>query len=129
MATITSLDDFQTWQKSREVNKLVAIAINKPEFQSNLKLKNQIVNSSLSVMANLAEGFGRQGNAEFIQFLSIAKASSAELRSHIHGACEFKLISMEKGNEIISMANEVEAMSASLIKKLKSSKIKGWKYK
>ena len=129
MATIKSLDDFQTWQKSKEVNKLVAAVVNKPVFQSNLKLKNQIISSSMSVMANLAEGFGRQGNAEFIQFLSIAKASSAELRSHIQGACDFELICKEKGSEIISMANEVEAMSATLIKKIKNSKLKGLKYK
>jgi len=55
MATIKSLDDFQTWQKSKEVNKLVAAVVNKPVFQSNLKLKNQIISSSMSVMANLAE--------------------------------------------------------------------------
>lgn len=121
MASIKSLDDFQTWQKSKEVNKLVASAVNCPEFQNYLKLKNQIINSSMSVMANLAEGFGRQGNAEFIQFISIAIASSAELRSHIQGACDFSLINKEKGDEIISKANEVEAMAFTLMKKIKSS--------
>ena len=129
MATIRSLDDFQTWQKSRIVNKLVASVVNKPEFQNNLKLKNQVINSSMSVMANLAEGLGRQGNAEFIQFLSIAKASSAELRSHIQCACDFGLITDEKGSEINSLANEVEAMIATLMRKIKNSKFKGLKFK
>jgi four helix bundle protein len=129
MASIKSLDDFQTWQKSKEVNKLVAAAVNCPEFQNYLKLKNQIINSSMSVMANLAEGFGRQGNAEFIQFISIAIASSAELRSHIQGACDFSLINKEKGDEIISKANEVEARAFTLMKKIKSSSYRGLKYK
>lgn len=69
----------KVWQRAREVNKLVYQLSNKREFSKDVGLQNQMRRASISVISNIAEGFERNGNKEFGQFLSIAKASAGEM--------------------------------------------------
>jgi four helix bundle protein len=86
MATIKRFEDILSWQKARELNKFIGDIIDKGKFKRSYKLIDQIEGSSGSIMDNIAEGFERGGNKEFIQFLYISKGSCGEFRSQLYRA-------------------------------------------
>jgi four helix bundle protein len=128
MATILNLDDFQTWQKARILNSKISELILIKKFDDYPRIKNQIITASFSIVSNLAEGLGRQGNREFIQFLSIAKASATELRSHLITVQDFIPIQQDKFKEILDLITSIEKMSGKLIQFLKKTDRKGAKF-
>ena len=81
MATIKKFEDIIAWQKARELNKILGVYIDKGKFRQSYKFINQIEGFAGSVMDNIAEGFERSGNREFLQFLYIAKGSCGEFKS------------------------------------------------
>lgn len=74
MASVKRFEDLEIWQLSRALCKDIYDVIESTNLKNNFKLCNQIDSSSGSVMDNIAEGFERNGNREFIQFLSISKS-------------------------------------------------------
>lgn len=76
MGTISRFEDLDIWKKAREFSKLVFGLTLKNGFEKDFSLRNQINASSGSIADNIAEGFEREGNKEFINFLSIAKGSA-----------------------------------------------------
>ncbi len=93
---IEKFEDIKAWQEARYLVKIVygAIDINKT-FQSDLRFKSQISSAAVSVMSNIAEGFSRNSNKEFIRFLFIAKGSIAELQSQLYVAADLNYIEKE----------------------------------
>src|SRR6266480_3039925 len=81
---IERFEDFIAWQKARKLTAEVYRITKQGEFGGDCGLKNQSRRASVSIMSNLAEGFERGGLAEFHRFITISKASCAELRSHIY---------------------------------------------
>jgi four helix bundle protein len=129
MATIQRFEDLFIWQKARELCQDVFHIVNYELFSKDYRLKDQIRGSSGSVMDNIAEGFERNGNKEFLQFLFIAKGSCGETRSQLYRAFDGKYINQ---NEFEDLKKKAEYLSISImrfIQHLQSSELKGIKYK
>ncbi len=92
MATIKRFEDILSWQKARKLNDEIGSLIDGWIFKSNYRLINQIEGSAGSIMDNIAEGFERSGNKEFVQFLYIAKGSCGELRSQLYKTIDRKYL-------------------------------------
>jgi len=104
---IERFEDFIAWQKARQLSRKIYQATNLPGFSRDFALKDQIRRSAFSIMSNIAEGFERGRAAEFHQFLSIAKASCAELRSQLYVAFDANYLSDAQFHELMSNATEV----------------------
>jgi len=118
----------EIWQEARELCKRVFEITSVSPFCNDFKLRDQIRGSSGSVMDNIAEGFERGGNKEFIQFLGVAKGSCGETRSQSYRAFDYKYISQEILDEFISRTTQLSKKISSLIAYLKKSEFKGSKY-
>ena len=88
MSKIEKFEDLIAWQKARELTKEIYVICRQPVFDKDFGLKGQMQRSAVSIMANLAEGFERGKRTEFHQFISVAKSSCAELRSHLYVAVD-----------------------------------------
>jgi len=129
MSTFNKFEDIIAWQKARELCKFVNILTEKQNFSRDFKLINQIKGSSGSAMDNIAEGFERGGNKEFIQFLFISKGSAGETRSQLYRALDNEYINKEEFQKAYDLADEVGKLIRGLINHLKESEFKGDKFK
>ena len=96
MATINRFEDLEIWQEARRLAKEIHIISIETGLKSDFKFKEQIKSSSGSAMDNIAEGFERDGNIEFRQFLSVAKGSAGETRSQLYRVFDFDYIDEQK---------------------------------
>lgn len=129
MASFTRFEDIIAWQKARELCKIINAYTLYVQFSRDFKLVSQIKSSSGSAMDNIAEGFERGGNKEFIQFLFIAKGSAGETRSQLYRALDNELITKDEFQTAYNLADEVGKLIRGLITHLKNSELKGDKYK
>jgi len=118
---ITRFEDLEAWQEARKLVKSVYDAINEnPAFRRDFRLVNQIQAAAASVMANIAEGFSRRSDKEFIQFLFISKSSCAEVQSHLYVALDQRYINQTTFDLIYGQAEKVSRMDSAFIKYLRS---------
>ena len=129
MARIDKFEDLEIWQKAREVCQYVELLIHTASLKTNYLPKDQIDRSSGSVMDNIAEGFERNGNTEFIQFLSIAKGSVGEVKSQSYRAFDKKLISEEQHLKLNEMTETEKNKIGAMMNYLHNCEIKGLKFK
>jgi len=129
MATFNRFEDIIAWQKARALCKMIHGFTLKKPFCRDFKLVSQIKGSSGSAMDNIAEGFERDGNKEFSQFLSISKGSAGETRSQLYRALDNEYISEKEFQEAYNLADEVGKLSGALMNHLKQSEFKGNKFK
>lgn len=129
MATFKTLEDIIVWQKARvfhlELKNEIKILIQAKDFE----LKEQLKASSGSVMDNIAEGFGRMGNIEFKNFLTISNGSLQESISQLYRLFDYDYITNERLDYLKNLANEISRLLRSLIESLQASEIKGIKFK
>jgi four helix bundle protein len=91
-----------------------------PKFRKDFRLVNQIQNAAVSAMSNIAEGFARRSNREFIQFLFISKSSAAEVQSQLYVALDQEYMNQDDFERIYNQADVVSKMDSGFIKYLNS---------
>ena len=129
MASIRTFVELDAWRTARELTKLVYLVTRSNAFAKDFGLRDQIRRASVSIMANIAEGFGRSGSGELIQFLAIAKGSACEVNSHIYVALDQGYISQSEFDRVNELAERTINLIGGLMKYLQQSTIKGTKYK
>lgn len=129
MATVTKFEELDVWQKARLLENKVFELTTSGKLSRDFSLKDQINRSSGSVMDNIAEGFGRGSKNEFVQFLSIARGSLAEVQSQLHRCLDREYISQEISDTHYLLAEEVAKMLTAFIHYLNKSDIRGDKFK
>lgn len=88
MPTFKRFEDIEAWKKARIVTREIYLLTMNSAFVKDFGLTNQIRRATVSIMANIAEGFGRRSDKEFANFLNIAHASAAEAQSHLYVALD-----------------------------------------
>jgi four helix bundle protein len=124
-----NFEDLEIWQKARELCKDIQTIIQKSSLKNDYRLKEQIRASSGSVMDNIAEGFERGGNKEFMQFLYIAKGSLGETRSQLYRCFDNGYLSDEDLQVFIVKTKILASMIFKMTEYLKNSDLKGEKFK
>ncbi len=96
MASITDFEDLDVWKDARVLNKKIHSLTRKKSFNEDRDLRWQIRSASVSAMSNIAEGFERNNNNFFIQFLRTAKGSAGEVRSQLYSCLDGEFITEEE---------------------------------
>ena len=107
MATIKRFEDLDCWQEARKFVRLIYELTKKDAFSKDFRLVRQITDSSVSSMANVAEGFHRSSNKDFMRFLDYSRSSVAETISHCYVALDQNYISEEDLKAIKQQADTV----------------------
>ena len=128
MSEIHKIEDLRVWQNARVLCKIIYTLTHKEDFEKDFRFVQQIRAAVGSIMDNIAEGYGRGGNKEFIQFLSIAKGSTQEVLSQLYRAYDVQYITEQEFIETKQLLNTISVMLHNLIERLKQSDIKGSKY-
>ena len=129
MATIKRLEDIQAWQKARILAKEIFSISLETALSKDYRFRDQINAAAGSIMDNIAEGFERGGRLEFINFLTIAKASCAEVRSQLYRLLDRSYITTEKFNELYQLTDDIGSKLGAWIIYLNQSEHKGTKFK
>jgi len=128
MSGFQRFEDIEAWQKARELTKQIYALSNDGQFARDFGLRDQIRRASVSIMSNIAEGFGRGGNKEFVQFLSTAKGSASEVHAQLYVAFDAKYINQEQFKQLYDLTQSTGNMIGGLICYLSKSDRRGIKY-
>ena len=115
MSGVKDFEDLIAWQKARVLTKNIYEATQKERFGRDFGLASQIQRASVSIMANIAEGFARKNPNEFYHFVSIAKSSASEVRSHLYVGLDIKYITEAEFKQLIEQTKEVERLVGGLL--------------
>lgn len=124
-----SFEELEVWKKALEMSKLIYKLTETADFKKDYSLTDQIRRASVSVLSNIAEGFERGSNAEFLQFLYIAKGSCGEVRSQLYLVRELGYIDNSSFKEAFELCRDLSSQLSAFISYLKGSRMKGEKFK
>ena len=123
MPTFKKLEDIQVWQKARLVTRVIYQVTANGMFAKDFGLRNQIQRASVSIMANIAEGFGRRSDKEFANFLNMAHGSVSETQSHLYVALDLAYMKETSFTELNELLEEVSRMTLALAQHLRGSQL------
>lgn len=129
MATVKDFEKLAIFQKARELSKKIYPITNREGLKSDYRFVQQIRAAAGSIMDNIAEGFERTGNKEFLNFLYIAKGSCGEVRSQLIRANDVGYLTSEEYEELYTECRKLSAGIMNFIKELKASDLTGAKFK
>ncbi len=125
---IKNFVDLEIWQDARALTRAIYKLTNDPKFAKDFGLRDQIRHAVVSVMSNIAEGFERDSNPEFIQFLYVAKGSCGEVRSQLYVAKDQGYVDAKLVDDLLTSLTRLSVMIKHLIDHLKHSGMRGPKY-
>ncbi len=115
MATARSFEELEVWKGARSLVKRVYVATQEGAFSKDFALREQIRRAAISIVSNIAEGFERGGNPEFIRFLSIAKGSAGEVRAQLFLAFDLNYLSEPDLQDLERRVTTISRQISSLI--------------
>lgn len=115
-------EEIEVWKLSRILVKDIYLITRLEEFSKDYSFKDQIRRSSISIPSNIAEGYERKSNVEFIRYLFIAKGSAGELRTQIYLAYDLEYIDEKTYKHLLSKSEEISRSLSGFIKYLESTK-------
>ena len=121
MGVFKSFEEIISWQKSRIFNKRIYEITENIGFKKDFDLVRQIRRASISISSNIAEGFERNTDKEFIYFLYIAKASAGEVRSQLYLALDLNYMSKKEFDELYLDVSDISKLISGFIKYLENS--------
>ena len=122
MSTVKRFEDLRVWKSSRELVKIIYKLSNQGTFQKDYGLRDQIRRAVISVMSNIAEGFGAGSDAEFVRFLGYSRRSLSEALSQLYAALDLEYISQLDFDNVYKMGIETEKQLNAFISYLIRSK-------
>ena len=125
---VKNFEDLEIWKAARTLTQGIYQLTKDPKFSKDFALRDQIRRAAVSIMSNIAEGFERAGNQEFLQFLYVAKASCGEVRSQLYVAVDQSYVASKDCEELTKSFRRLSIMISNLIDYLKRSGMKGSKY-
>jgi four helix bundle protein len=129
MASIERFEEIAAWQKARELVREIYRVTKSGEFSRDFGLRDQVRRAAVSILSNIAEGFGRGGDKEFMQFLSTAKGSVAEVQAQLYVALDAGYLDQPAFSRLYGQAEEAGRLIGGFMKYLQQSVLKGSKYK
>ncbi len=129
MSSFQSFEEIESWQKARELTRKVYAVSNQGAFTKDFGLRDQIRRASVSIMSNIAEGFERDGNREFLQFLAVAKGSSGEVRAQLYVALDQNYIDKNTFESLSAISIEIGRLLGGLMNYLRETDMKGKKFR
>ncbi|OXB24178.1 four helix bundle protein [Flavobacterium tructae] len=118
MSKFKSFEEINSWQKSRVFNKKIYLITENSNFKKDFDFVRQIRRASLSISSNIAEGFERNTDKEFVYFLYVAKASAGEVRSQLYLAFDLEYIIKEEFEILLESVTEISKLLSGFIKYL-----------
>ena len=129
MATISSFEEIESWKKARQLANEIYKTTASGTFARDFGLRDQIRRAAVSIVSNIAEGFERGGDNEFVQFLSMAKGSCGEVRAQLYLALDQGYTSRSDFELLSQAAIEISQLISGLMKYLRQSELRGSKYR
>jgi four helix bundle protein len=126
---IKKFEDLESWKKARKLTNAIYQATAAASFTRDFGLKDQIRRASISILSNIAEGFERGGDKEFLQFLAVAKGSCGEVRAQLYIAVDQAYLTQGLFEELTQNAAEIGRLISGLMKYLSTSELRGSKYR
>ncbi|RPJ27853.1 MAG: four helix bundle protein [Chloroflexi bacterium] len=114
MASITKFEDLIAWQEARILVKMIYKTTSDGSFAKDFGMRDQIQRASVSVMANIAEGFDCESTAEFARFLGIARRSAVEVQSLLYAAVDVEHIKQDIFKSHYEQAKKCKALIGGL---------------
>lgn len=127
--TFKKFEDIEAWQLTRQLAGAVYVASSEGMFANDRALRDQIRRAAISALSNIAEGFERQGTAEFVHFLSVAKGSLGELRSQLFLAGDLGYLLAGDAKRLLDLNADAARLVGGLMRYLRRCRIRGTKFK
>lgn len=129
MGKIERFEDIEAWKEARVLTKQIYAASELGRFAKDFALRDQMRRAAVSIMSNIAEGFERDGDKEFGQFLSQAKGSAGELRAQLYVALDAKYIDQSQFDQLAQQCERICRLLAGFMKYLRQSDLAGVKFR